>query len=108
MLEVLYQYWYFVVVSVVVGFILDGYFKHGLNRYPGPFLAKFTNLWRFYDVINDHHEETVIGLHRKHGSVVRIGPNLVSISAQEYVPQIYGINKGFVKVRTILKAVLSC
>jgi hypothetical protein len=98
MFEPLAAYWPMLVVVVSVGVLVTAYFHHGLNRYPGPFLARFTDLWRVVDVSHDHHEQTMIALHRQYGSVVRIGPNTVSISSPDYIPRIYGINKGYVKV----------
>ncbi|KAE8150656.1 cytochrome P450 [Aspergillus avenaceus] len=73
------------------------YFYHRLDRYPGPLLAKFTNLWRFWDVWNRQPHETHIALHRKHGDVVRLGPNTLSFSSPAAVKAIYGLNKGFIK-----------
>ncbi|KAE8336010.1 hypothetical protein BDV24DRAFT_178893 [Aspergillus arachidicola] len=73
------------------------YFHNGLNRYPGPFLAKFTDLWRFLDVWGRQPHETHIALHRKHGDVVRIGPNTLSFSSPAATKVIYGLNKGFTK-----------
>jgi hypothetical protein len=36
-------------------------------------------------------------LHRKHGKLVRVGPNHVSISDGDTIPQIYGISTKFIK-----------
>lgn len=64
---------------------------------PGPILAKFTNLHRFLSVYkrNPHNEQ--LALHRQHGDLVRLGPNTISLSGPDYIPQIYGIGKGLVK-----------
>ncbi|KAB8229879.1 cytochrome P450 [Aspergillus alliaceus] len=73
------------------------YLNNGLNRYPGPVLARFTDLWRFVDVWKRQPHETHIALHRKHGDVVRIGPNTLSFGSPAAAKVIYGLNKGFTK-----------
>jgi hypothetical protein len=74
------------------------YFVHPLRRYPGPFLAKFTDLWRFYNARGKRSHLSMIELHEKYGPVVRTGPNTISISDASYVNKIYGHGRGFVKV----------
>ncbi|KAI0180673.1 putative benzoate 4-monooxygenase cytochrome P450 [Hypoxylon sp. FL1284] len=68
-----------------------------LRRIPGPLCAKFTNLQRVLWVKTGRahliHEE----IHRKYGEVVRIGPNMVSISNPEAIPTIYPMRPGFPK-----------
>ncbi|KAL8674238.1 MAG: hypothetical protein Q9168_001363 [Polycauliona sp. 1 TL-2023] len=76
---------------------MRNYFQNGLNRYPGPLFAGFTNLWHWLDVQSSQHHHHLIQLHRQHGSIVRIGPNKLSISSPDYVPRIYGPFKGFSK-----------
>ena len=68
-----------------------------LRSIPGPFLAKFSNLWRFVSVLKRSPEHTQLKLHQQHGALVRLGPNCVSVQGAEYNPQIYGIGKGFIK-----------
>ena len=46
-----------------------------LDKYPGPFWAKLTDFWRSYVVARGDQHETLLALHKNHGSVVRIGPN---------------------------------
>ncbi|KAI8454518.1 cytochrome P450 [Phakopsora pachyrhizi] len=65
------------VVIAVVNYFKD---QHGLKRFPGPFLAKFSRIWlaraartrKRYSIIHD--------LHKKHGSIVRIAPDELSIA----------------------------
>lgn len=91
------------VVYLYVALILAGvylasqYFNKGLNRYPGPFFAKFTNIWRFIDVYKRRPEATHIQLHKKYGDIVRLGPNCLSFADPRALKVIYGLNKGFVK-----------
>ncbi|PSK37361.1 Isotrichodermin C-15 hydroxylase [Elsinoe australis] len=60
-----------------------------LRSFPGPFLAKFTDLWRLYDVWTGRSEKTQTELHQKYGKAVRTGPNCVSISDPELIKVIY-------------------
>lgn len=86
-----------VALSIVIEAIRN-YYCRGLDRYPGPWLAKFTNFWHWLDVQSNQHHHHLIQLHRKYGDVVRIGPNKLSISRPDYVPLVYGVSTGFLKV----------
>jgi hypothetical protein len=98
-LPILIQYWPVVIASVVTAYFLNNKFWKGLNRYPGHWLAGYTNWWRFYDVWGRKHEWTTLRLHRQHGDVVRLGPNVLSFADPRAIKVIYGLNKGMVKVR---------
>ncbi|EKG17123.1 Cytochrome P450 [Macrophomina phaseolina MS6] len=92
------QYWPAVLGSVVVIHLLRNKFNKGLNKYPGPFLAAYTNWWRFFDAWGRKTEWTHIELHRKYGDFVRVGPNVISIADPKAIKTIYGLNKGMTKV----------
>lgn len=53
------------------------------------------------DVYRRRPEVTHISLHRKHGDIVRLGPNALSFADPKALKAIYGLNKGFVKVWTV-------
>lgn len=91
-------YWHFALPVVLLIHLTVKYFYHGLNAYPGPFLAKFTDWWRFVDVYGRRPDVTQLKLHRRHGEVVRLGPNTLSFSNPAAIKTIYGLNKGFTKV----------
>ncbi|KAF9871302.1 cytochrome p450 [Colletotrichum karsti] len=60
--------------------IYRGFF-HRLNRFPGPFLAKFSNLYVTFKIWNRMHlHEDVRKLHEKYGGIVRVGPTELSIN----------------------------
>ncbi|APA08465.1 hypothetical protein sscle_04g032350 [Sclerotinia sclerotiorum 1980 UF-70] len=85
---------------LIVGFAIylaTNRFNRGLNKYPGPTLASFTDWWRFYDVYKRRAEVTQQKLHAEHGDVVRLGPNTLSFADPKALKTIYGLNKGFVK-----------
>ncbi|KAJ9608495.1 hypothetical protein H2200_007483 [Cladophialophora chaetospira] len=89
--------WPIALVVVGVGYLLGNYFNHGLNKYPGPLLARFTDWWRFFDVLGRRPDITHLKLHRQLGDVVRLGPNTLSFANPKAIKTIYGLNKGFVK-----------
>jgi hypothetical protein len=93
------HYWPIVLASVVIGYLVNNKFWNGLNKYPGHWLAGYTNWWRFWDVWGRKHEWTILRLHREHGDVVRLGPNVLSFADPKAIKVIYGLNKGMVKVR---------
>jgi len=64
---------------------------------PGPFLAKFSNLWYLYENRRTRRYKTVYDLHEKHGKLVRIQPNQVSIADPDAIPIVYGHGTGFLK-----------
>lgn len=92
------QYWHLILPVVIVAFLASNYLNKGLYQYPGPALARFTNAWRFVDVLNRRPDITHVRLHREHGDVIRLGPNTLSFSDPAAIKTIYGLNKGFVKV----------
>jgi benzoate 4-monooxygenase len=68
-----------------------------LCRVPGPFLAKFSNLWVGYSARRGKKFATVDSAHRKYGKVVRIGFNHVSIADERALNVVYGHGNGFLK-----------
>lgn len=97
--ETLLHHWPAVLSVAVVAYIVSNKFNRGLNQYPGPFLASITDWWRFWVVYKRRPELEHIRLHEQHGEVVRLGPNCLSFSDPKALKTIYGLNKGFVKVR---------
>ena len=82
---------------LLVLYELYGAFFGAITRFPGPFFAKFTNMWRVINVWGGRHHETLRQLHRSHGSVVRVGPNLLSLSDPRWVKTIYSTKGEFKK-----------
>lgn len=64
--------------------------QHG--SIPGPWLAKFTDLYRLIVVWRRDSHDTYLKLHKQHGDIVRIGPNCLSISMPDVINTIYGIS----------------
>lgn len=94
--------WPYVCLTCLIFYFVANKYYHGLNKYPGPLLAQLTGWWRFFDVFKGHAQYTHIELHKKHGDVVRLGPNVLSFADPTAIKDIYGLNKGFVKVGQLL------
>jgi hypothetical protein len=97
--QVVSRHWLPIALAVAVAWLVRNRYHNGLNKYPGPFLASLTDWWRFFDVYRRRPERTHIELHKKYGPVVRLGPNTLSFSDPDALKTIYGLNKGFIKVR---------
>jgi hypothetical protein len=79
--------------------LLSNFFQPGLVDVPGPYAAKFTNLWRLFKVWQMSFKEDLPGLHAMHRStLIRIGPRMVSCSDPRAVELIYGFHTEFNKV----------
>ncbi|KAF1918980.1 pisatin demethylase [Ampelomyces quisqualis] len=96
-LPILVQYWPLVIISLVAAYLLNNKYWKGLNRYQGHWAAGYSNWWRLWDVKKRNHHWTTIALHRKHGDIVRLGPNVLSFADPRAIKAIYGLNKGVSK-----------
>ena len=100
LLPLIKTYWPIILVAGVVFRLTRNNFHNGLNKYPGHPLAGYTNWWRYFDVRGRKAQWTHIDLHRKHGDIVRLGPNVLSFANPRAIKTIYGLNKGMTKVIT--------
>ncbi|MCJ1319468.1 hypothetical protein MMC15_004804 [Xylographa vitiligo] len=88
----------FAIVVFLVVHLLRIALQPGLAGIPGPFLAKFTNLWRLYKVWNWTFKQDLPALHEYYNSqLIRVGPNLLSCSDPRAVETIYGFQSQFKK-----------
>ncbi|EMD01129.1 hypothetical protein BAUCODRAFT_118842 [Baudoinia panamericana UAMH 10762] len=90
-------YWPLLLAASLLVHLLRNKYNNGLNKYPGHPAAAYTNWWRFFDALNRKAERTHIELHRKHGDIVRLGPNVLSFADPRAIKTIYGLNKGMTK-----------
>ncbi|CAI7654472.1 unnamed protein product [Penicillium glandicola] len=76
---------------------LTTYLLSPLRRFPGPFLAGWTNLWRILHVRQGKYHMVIHELHKKYGPVVRIGPNVLDLDIPELIKTIYNIKSDYLK-----------
>lgn len=74
------------------------YLLDPLRSLPGPFLARFSRLWYFFELYKGSFEETNIELHKKYGPIVRIAPHEYSVDDVDAARTIYGHGNAFIKV----------
>ena len=82
------------IASVIgIGFIsivLFNYFRNPLIAVPGPFWAKWSNLWLVYHIRQGHIHRKLIEVHEKYGPLVRLGPKEISTADIDSLRVIYG------------------
>jgi hypothetical protein len=71
---------------------------HPLSSIPGPFLAKFSNLWINIRYIRGSWHNDIVAVHRRYGNVARITPNKISFVDAQALKVIYGYSTGTEKV----------
>ena len=69
-----------------------------LKAFPGPFFAKFTDLWRAYTSSLGHAHLVNRKMHNQLGPAVRMGPNMVSLSDVELIKTLYSNDEQYLKV----------
>jgi cytochrome P450 len=77
-------------------FIIRRVYFHPLSKYPGPFLAKLTDLYSTYHAWKGDRHLEFWRCHEKYGSIVRFGPNSLSFNTNIALKDIYGF-KGNVR-----------
>lgn len=90
----------FILSAVVAFYLCYNKFQRGLSSVPGPTLAAYTKLWRLHNVWRGSAHLDAIALHKKHGNLVRIAPNHVSVADPKYIPIFYGSKENYTKVTT--------
>lgn len=68
-----------------------------LRAVPGPFAAKFSNLWLLLQARQGKRYLSVNEAHKKYGKLVRIQPDHVSVADESAIQHIYGHGNGFLK-----------
>ncbi|EED15773.1 cytochrome P450, putative [Talaromyces stipitatus ATCC 10500] len=77
---------------------LNNRYNNGLIKYPGPFIASLTNMWRVRDAyVNGGKRPSYVTLHRVYGEVVRLGPKALSFASPAAVNDIYRPEKNMAK-----------
>lgn len=84
---------------IITAYLLHNRYQRNLHHVPGPWLRSISTLPRMWSVYCGHSHDDDLAMHRQYGSVVRIAPNLISISDPRAIPQIYGPSSQFRKSR---------
>ena len=85
---------------LILSRFLWNYLRSPLKSFPGPVVSSFTNVWRMVDVHNGRCDITHNRLHQKYGPVVRMGPNVLSLSDPNLISQVYNTKNPWLKVET--------
>ncbi|RVX65790.1 hypothetical protein B0A52_10321 [Exophiala mesophila] len=72
-------------------------FRSGIRDIPGPWIARFTPLYRVSLVWKGDAVREYRRLHEQYGPFVRTGPNAVAVADPKAIPIIYGISSKFRK-----------
>jgi hypothetical protein len=99
-LPFLQDHWLVAITLPFIIFFIRNKYYNGLHKYPGPWLAAYTNWWRFFENYGRKTEKTTLELHKRYGDVVRLGPDVLSFADPKAIKIIYGLNKGLTKVIT--------
>ena len=86
-----------VALSLAVTHLVRTRYARSINRFNGPLLASFTDAWRMYYYCSNQ-KVPFQELHDHYGEVVRIGPNALSFSSPQAIPEIFGPGKNWQKV----------
>ncbi|KAL2165002.1 hypothetical protein VTH06DRAFT_298 [Thermothelomyces fergusii] len=96
-LAFLAKHWPVLLVGWLVIRALYRRYASPLRRYPGPFLASISRLWKLLSTASGQTHLDHIGLHRRYGPVVRIAPGEVSVSSPEAARTVLSAGRGFKK-----------
>ncbi|KAK7959210.1 cytochrome P450 [Apiospora aurea] len=80
------------VLLALVALIFLVFFLHQrdpLKQYPGPVLARFTNLWRLYITWRGRSHVVIHELHKKYGPMVLLGPNILDLDVPKLIKVLY-------------------
>lgn len=86
-----------VLSGILLAHVVYQRFFHPLAQVPGPFLASISRLWITRESYRGDYHRTLISLHNRHGRLVRIAPNELSVSDPTAIKTIYGAGSKFEK-----------
>lgn len=88
---------------LVVAYVVYTRYFTGLSHIPGPGIASISNFWKINAAWHQDMPKRNIALHREHGPLVRIGPNMISVDDPAALPIIYGFKPIFTKVSNLFR-----
>jgi hypothetical protein len=74
----------------LLSILVISYLRNPLRNVPGPFWAKFSNLWLVYHTRQGRMHRKIIEVHEKYGPLVRLGPHEISTADIDSLRTIYG------------------
>lgn len=83
-----------VVFAHLIPYLTDPFHQRSI---PGPFLAKFSDIWLGWVSSRGHRSDIVHELHKKHGPLVRLAPNHVSVADPDALQVVYAHGNGSLK-----------
>ena len=83
-------------VALIIWWVVLNAFR--LPNINGPFIARYTDLWRLVKVHQGDMHNVYLDLHKNYGNLVRVGPNCVSVSGPEALAAVYNISEKLPKV----------
>ncbi|KAL2675845.1 cytochrome P450 family protein [Phyllosticta citricarpa] len=89
--------WFAATFAVLAAWIVYQRFFSPLAKIPGPFWASISRYWITKHSWTGDLHRTMIALHAKHGNLVRIAPNEVSVADLNAIKKIYGAGTKFQK-----------
>ncbi|KAF2094901.1 cytochrome P450 [Rhizodiscina lignyota] len=89
--------WLLIGVLAVVGYVVYERFLSPCAGIPGPFFASLSRWWMIKHTLEGDMHRVMIQQHEKYGSLVRTGPNELSISDLSAIRKIYGPGSKFRK-----------
>ncbi|KAH9976216.1 cytochrome P450 monooxygenase [Lactifluus volemus] len=84
----------FIILVHLLVWLVD---PNGLRTFPGPFLARFSDLWLGRVAQQGHRSQVVHEMHEKYGTFVRIAPNHLSIADPAALQVVYAHGNGSLK-----------
>jgi hypothetical protein len=91
--------------AYIIKLVLDSR-KAGLSHVPGPWLAKYTDGWKFFQACVGFGKKELLSakLMEKYGDVVRTGPTSVAVFDHNAVTTVLGAGTRYDKVIRLLQA----
>lgn len=93
----LIAHWLLLLPTIFVVRLLYVRYASPLRRYPGPWLASVSRLWKVKSTMSGRTHLDHVELHQKYGPIVRIAPNEVSLASPEAARLLLSAGKGFHK-----------
>ncbi|KAH6995429.1 cytochrome P450 [Ilyonectria destructans] len=87
------------ILSVLIFIATYRVLLHPLSRFPGPFAASITGLWRSKKYNDGKWHDEILKIHKQYGRIVRIAPNELSIVDEHAMKMLYGHGHNAPKTR---------